>query len=154
MRVRIAIVIPLAAELGPLPIQLFSAPSSASAADAVHFPSAATDHASLNGELTRPPGAGPFPALVLMPACDGHLSNITNCYVGYFQQQGYVVLAVDENASRHVGNVCGDAASALPALETAKARSVPTRTCGRSPTSIRTASGSSAGRGVGVPPFS
>ena len=46
MRVRIAMVITLAAGLGLLPIQLFSAPSSASAADAVHFPSAAADHAS------------------------------------------------------------------------------------------------------------
>jgi len=120
MTMRVTVMILLAATLALLQSNTFPAPSPAFAADTVQFPSAADDHASLTGALTRPSGAGPFPAVVLLPGCDGALSGISEHYLGYFQQQGYVVLALDENGSRHVGNVCSNAETALPILEIAK----------------------------------
>jgi len=120
MAMRIMVMAVLVATLGLLQSNGFPVPSPAFAADTVHFPSAADDHLSLTGALTRPSGAGPFPAVVFLPGCDGNLGGITEHYLGYFQQQGYVVLALDENGSRHVGNVCSNAQTALPLLEIAK----------------------------------
>jgi len=110
----------LVAALCLLQSDVFPVPPPAFAADTVHFPSAAEDHISLTGALTRPSGDGPFPAVVFMPGCDGGLSDIDQHYLGYFQQGGYVVLDLDENGSRHVGNVCSNPEKALPALEMTK----------------------------------
>ena len=65
---------------------------------------------------TRPPGDGPFPAVVLLPGCDGSFDTINEHYLALFQQQGYVVLALDVHGSRHV---CPNL-SALPSFTVAK----------------------------------
>jgi dienelactone hydrolase len=94
-------------------------PTPAYAADRVQFPSANSDHMTMTGELTRPSGTGPFPAVVFLPGCDGGLDDINQHYRGFFQHQGYVVLFVDENGSRHVGNVCSHSEGTLPLLRIA-----------------------------------
>jgi alpha-beta hydrolase superfamily lysophospholipase len=46
------------------------------------------------GEIYRPGGSGPFPAVVLLHGCEG-VSEATRTWARWFWQQGYVALVVD-----------------------------------------------------------
>lgn len=57
--------------------------------------------------LFKPDGTGPFPALVVMPVCFGHLySKNTFDWAGRAVAQGYAALVVDPLAPRGVDNNC------------------------------------------------
>jgi len=90
------------------------------AADAVHFPTTADDHATLTGYLSHPNGSGPYPAVIFLPGCDGKLTDIDRVYDSVFAGQNYVVLSFDTHGSRHLGDTCGRSESVLSALTQAK----------------------------------
>ena len=56
-------------------------------------------------ELWRPNGSGPFPAVVVLHACDGVLAN-TRAWAGRLRDWGYEAVIVDSFRPRHVNTVC------------------------------------------------
>lgn len=65
---------------------------------------------TLSGNLYRPEGGGPFPAVVLMPGCWG-VSGYDNSEVEVsklLRDSGYVAFLVDSLSGRRLSNVCGD----------------------------------------------
>jgi dienelactone hydrolase len=86
-------------------------------AERVRFPSrdAALTHAAptvLDAVLFRPPGAGPFPAIVALHGCagpytrDGHLSARDGEWALRLRDQGYVVLLPDSFDPRGLPETC------------------------------------------------
>jgi len=62
----------------------------------------------ISGELYRPAGAGPFPAVLALPGCTGRFDpaserDITHRYTG----RGYIVLWVDSLGARGIRQQCG-----------------------------------------------
>jgi hypothetical protein len=54
-------------------------------------------------KMFKPEGAGPFPALVMLPTCGGHLSrHVFDVWAKAALQRGYVVLVVDPLTPRGV----------------------------------------------------
>jgi dienelactone hydrolase len=73
----------------------------------VHFPSASLSQRDLlEGSLYRPQGDGPFPAMVLLHGCSGLGENALR-WASWLKDEGYVALAVDSFAPRHISNICG-----------------------------------------------
>ncbi|WP_245499266.1 hypothetical protein [Mesorhizobium sp. M1A.F.Ca.ET.072.01.1.1] len=60
----------------------------------------------LNGYLTRPPGKGPFPAVILLHGCAGVLQNDQEVWPERLSSWGYVVLVVDSFSTRGVHDPC------------------------------------------------
>src|SRR3972149_5417972 len=56
-------------------------------------------------ELRRPPGQGPFPALVLLHGCSG-ITSVQRDWAERLSEWGYVTLIVDSFGPREVRNVC------------------------------------------------
>jgi dienelactone hydrolase len=83
-------------------------PPSASAEQLVNFESAASAIAPgspLRGYLTKPEGAGPFPALVVLHSCLGLPANRKE--IGEtFARWGFVALFVDDFATRGLKETC------------------------------------------------
>jgi dienelactone hydrolase len=67
----------------------------------------------VDGYLYRPPGAGPFPAVIGFHGCSGLLNKqgaplgIYRLWAQHLRDQGYVVLLVDGFTPREVTTVCG-----------------------------------------------
>ncbi len=82
--------------------------ASAQAADRVKFTSATDwgDPAKLTGLLSKPRGAGPFPAVVLLHQCMGIGDVVGPLWEKRLLAWGYVVLRVDSFAPRGLKNVC------------------------------------------------
>jgi len=59
----------------------------------------------VNGYLNRPQGPGPFPAMVMVPGCDG-LDNLIFDWVDWFTHLGYVSVAVDSLTPRKLTSGC------------------------------------------------
>lgn len=71
----------------------------------------------LEGELFRPEGEGPFPAIVLMHGCGGWQPAVRQglrAHADYLREQGFVVLNLDSFGPRHYGG--GKLCSNNPAL--------------------------------------
>src|SRR5579864_2112089 len=63
---------------------------------------------TIKGYLSRPAGAGPFPAVVYLHGCDG-LSEQSRVSAGeQFTRWGYVTLAVDSFTTRGIAQACLD----------------------------------------------
>ncbi|RUT96443.1 dienelactone hydrolase family protein [Mesorhizobium sp. USDA-HM6] len=60
----------------------------------------------LNGYLTRPPGDGKFPAVVLLHGCAGVLQNDKVAWPQRLSSWGYVVLVVDSFSPRGIQDTC------------------------------------------------
>jgi dienelactone hydrolase len=61
----------------------------------------------LTGELYRPPGEGPFPAVVLLPGCAGRSSREAENFEGsYYASLGYALLIVDSFGPRRITQRC------------------------------------------------
>lgn len=60
----------------------------------------------LRGYLTRPPGEGPFPAIVALHGCAGVLSNDREAWPERLSSWGYVVLVVDSFGTRGIKDTC------------------------------------------------
>ena len=60
----------------------------------------------LVGYLYRPPGPGPFPAIVVLHGCDGITVTDAGVVAAPFVAHGYVVLAVDSFATRGQKDTC------------------------------------------------
>jgi dienelactone hydrolase len=60
----------------------------------------------LSGELFRPPGAGPFPAIVWLHSCLGRLHDDEPHIADQFVSQGYALLFVDSFAPRGIKRAC------------------------------------------------
>ena len=60
----------------------------------------------LNGYLTRPPGEGPFPAVVLLHGCGGLSPNVRKTWSERLSSWGYVVLVVDSFSTRGIHETC------------------------------------------------
>lgn len=79
-------------------------------AETVRFPSVSVGGApagpEIPGWLDRPPGPGPFPAIVLAHSCAG-VSQHTGTWGRLLAGWGYVTLAPDSFAPRGESNVCG-----------------------------------------------
>jgi dienelactone hydrolase len=63
--------------------------------------------ARLTGEIHRPSGAGPFPALVLLHGCSGIQPN-TIAWSQWLVSEGYATLVLDSFSGRGLKRVCGD----------------------------------------------
>jgi len=84
---------------------LAPAPLSASSAEELVKFESARSGAGIQGYLTRPKGAGPFPAVVLLHSCLGLPADrraIGNMVAGW----GYVALFVDDFATRGLKETC------------------------------------------------
>ena len=79
-------------------------------AETVRFPSVAVGNAAagpeISGQLYRPSGEGPFPAIVLAHTCAGVLPH-TEIWGKLLASWGYVVLAPDSFGPRGEKTVCG-----------------------------------------------
>lgn len=87
----------------------FSTFAVAQAASLVRFqaPSPALPGGHLQGELTRPAGAGPSPAVVLMHGCAGWQGGVRHAlrsHARLLAEQGFVVLSLDSFGPRGTGN--------------------------------------------------
>ncbi|WP_245464401.1 dienelactone hydrolase family protein [Mesorhizobium sp. M8A.F.Ca.ET.021.01.1.1] len=60
----------------------------------------------LRGYLTRPPGEGPFPAIVALHGCAGVLANDRQVWPQRLSSWGYVVLVVDSFGTRGTKDTC------------------------------------------------
>ncbi|ANL45851.1 dienelactone hydrolase protein [Rhizobium phaseoli] len=60
----------------------------------------------LLGYLSRPPGDGPFPAVVVMHGCDGLRASVRELWPKRLVSWGYVVLVVDSFTSRNLADPC------------------------------------------------
>jgi len=67
----------------------------------------------LGGWLARPPGAGPFPAVLLLHGCHGVTAS-THDWAQWFRAQGYVTLVVDSWGARGMAEGCSPSAPDLP----------------------------------------
>lgn len=66
----------------------------------------------LVGELHRPPGAGPFPAVVALHGCGGRGPKASeDAFAARFTALGYALLIVDSFGPRGIASRCNDAAS-------------------------------------------
>ena len=76
------------------------------ASEDVSFP--VTDSVRLTGDLCRPQGNGPFPAIVLMHGCGGLSfgSDGLRKVEALLCDSGYVALVVDSLSARQVPSVC------------------------------------------------
>ena len=63
--------------------------------------------AVLSGDLYRPGGAGPFPAVILLHGCSGPAPNGT-AWAVWLQAEGYAALTLDSFAGRQLTRLCGD----------------------------------------------
>lgn len=63
----------------------------------------------LSGELTFPPGPGPFPAVVLMHGCGGLPSRAIGGWTPVLRSWGYATFVADSFRGRGLGEVCTDA---------------------------------------------
>lgn len=70
---------------------------------------------SANYELMRPEGAGPFPAVIVMHACNGVTDN-TRRWAGRLVGWGYAALIVDSFRLRGLSNVCGNGRALPPSM--------------------------------------
>lgn len=73
-----------------------------------HNPSSLYHADSLNlvGNVSKPEGEGPFPALVLLHGCAG-INDTHRWWAGKLNAEGYVTLIVDSLGPRRKTNVCG-----------------------------------------------
>jgi dienelactone hydrolase len=62
--------------------------------------------APLQGYLTRPPGEGPFPAVVVLHGCSGLSSSVKKMWSERLSSWGYVVLVVDSFSTRGIKETC------------------------------------------------
>ncbi|MBS0538370.1 MAG: dienelactone hydrolase family protein [Proteobacteria bacterium] len=106
--------------------------ATAALAETVHFQSASTAPTALQqrlarergtpvapqptteliGELYRPPGSGPFPAVVALHGCAGRGSRAyEDATAARFTSEGYALLFVDSFKPRGIADRCNDAAS-------------------------------------------
>jgi dienelactone hydrolase len=61
----------------------------------------------LKGELYRPAGNGPFPAVILLHPCSGRLPpSVEQADAARYTALGYVLLAVDSFGARGIGDGC------------------------------------------------
>ncbi|MDX8540961.1 dienelactone hydrolase family protein [Mesorhizobium abyssinicae] len=60
----------------------------------------------LNGYLTRPPGEGPFPAVVVLHGCTGLLPDVKKTWSERLSSWGYVALFVDSFSTRGIHETC------------------------------------------------
>ena len=64
----------------------------------------------LRGYLRRPAGAGPFPAVVLLPGCNGTAEPLDLNWGVRLVEWGYLTLTVDSVSPRGLKNICGGGA--------------------------------------------
>ncbi|MBV9836369.1 MAG: dienelactone hydrolase family protein [Alphaproteobacteria bacterium] len=69
-------------------------------------PATAADGPEITGQLYRPAGNGPFPALVILHGCDGPHPDRERAGAEQFVAQGYVVLLVDSFTTRGIKETC------------------------------------------------
>jgi dienelactone hydrolase len=83
--------------------------ASSAAADMVSFSGLAKAGKSieLRAELLKPPGQGPFPAVVLLSGCAG-IQPFVRQWAAKFVDWGYLALIVDSFGPRGVKSVCND----------------------------------------------
>src|SRR5262245_43929816 len=63
--------------------------------------------ATIGGEIYRPAGTGPFPAVLVMHGCGGLGPNMHD-WGQWVQSEGYVAFVVDSFEGRGLKRVCGD----------------------------------------------
>src|SRR5262249_14833198 len=61
----------------------------------------------LRGYLRRPVGSGPFPAVVLLPGCDGVAEPLDQNWGMRLADWGYLTLTLDSVSPRGLKNICG-----------------------------------------------
>lgn len=69
---------------------------------------------TISGQVFKPEGTGPFPAVVLLPHCGGTGSNLTSLWPNFLTANGYVVMFVDFFGSRGAAD-CRTSASTFAA---------------------------------------
>lgn len=97
----------------------------AHAGDKVHFEASrayTSAHVTLRADISKPPGDGPFPAVVLMHGCGGWQPAVRytmNGYADYLVGKGFVVLALDSFGPRNNGGgkVCESVPQQVDALD-------------------------------------
>jgi dienelactone hydrolase len=65
-----------------------------------------SNHARIIGYLARPPGSGPFPAVVVLHGCGGFHQDML-AWADRLRSWGYVALAVDSFGPRGIETACG-----------------------------------------------
>jgi dienelactone hydrolase len=86
-------------------LALLAVPRIASA-DTVRIPATGATPA-IPGNLVRPSGAGPFPAVLVLHGCDG-VTSIETQTAQTLAKQGYVAMAIDTLTPLGVKNACAD----------------------------------------------
>ena len=64
------------------------------------------DPVVLKGNLTKPQGDGPFPAVVMLHPCPGPMPEYEETWVDRFTSWGYVTFRVDSFGPRGESSVC------------------------------------------------
>ncbi|TPN54082.1 dienelactone hydrolase family protein [Mesorhizobium sp. B1-1-7] len=87
------------AAVAPTPLQMRNAQQNGQALKAV-------PGTPLNGYLTRPPGEGPFPAVVVLHGCTGLSPDVKKTWSERLSSWGYVSLFVDSFSTRGIRETC------------------------------------------------
>jgi dipeptidyl aminopeptidase/acylaminoacyl peptidase len=90
------------------PLQCSDDPRSATPAEVVGFDGQSFSSAPLTllGYLRRPPGTGPFPAVVLLHGCNGFPKQLDQSWGARIAAWGYVTLTIDRFVPRRLKNTC------------------------------------------------
>jgi dienelactone hydrolase len=68
--------------------------------------------ATLTGDVYRPNGPGPFPAVILLHGCSGVRPNSV-AWAEWLRSEGYVALLLDSFSGRGLRNLCGGSAALM-----------------------------------------
>jgi acetyl esterase/lipase len=71
----------------------------------------------IEGYLSKPDGAGPFPAVIYLHGCGGLTNRTRHRVADLMTSWGYVVLAVDSFATRGITNACDRADAEMPSRQ-------------------------------------
>jgi dienelactone hydrolase len=69
--------------------------------------------ATINAEIYRPQGPGPFPAVIVLNGCGG-ISDHERNWAQTLNSWGYVAMVVDSFRSRGYGNICTNTSAVTP----------------------------------------
>jgi dienelactone hydrolase len=71
---------------------------------------------TITGLITKPKGAGPFPAVVLLPTCEGLQPHVTKVWPEYLTRLGYATVTVDSLGPRGLRRCAIELVRDSPAL--------------------------------------
>jgi len=81
----------------------------------VVLPGSNIEPTTLRAEIYRPPGSGPFPAIIVLHGCGGHDAH-HKLWAERLVSWGYVAVVMDSFSSRGFGDICKNTTTVTPEM--------------------------------------